>query len=213
MSAKHAVLGLVIERPGYGYQLARRLDERFGSSAFASSCVYSALDQLARDRLVREVRSGEVPAAVRGGQRVVYEATARGVAEFQAWMHGSSPAPPLRDELHMKIALCRPRDLPRLIDMLYGQELACRARLRELCDDPLPHAGSGAPDGSGARDWTRAMRALGRDTESASWEARIQWLQGTRKLLEQLLEEARRVPAADRAAAGPRLGTRGYPVR
>jgi len=35
MSAKHAILGLVIERPGYGYQLAQRLEERFGSSAFA----------------------------------------------------------------------------------------------------------------------------------------------------------------------------------
>ena len=53
MSAKHAVLGLVIERPGYGYQLAQRLDERFSSSGFAPSGVYSALDQLSRDELVR----------------------------------------------------------------------------------------------------------------------------------------------------------------
>ena len=53
MSAKHAILGLVIERPGYGYQLAQRLDERFGSSGFAPSGVYSALDQLSRDELVR----------------------------------------------------------------------------------------------------------------------------------------------------------------
>ena len=29
MSAKYAILGLVIERPGYGYQLAQRLEERF----------------------------------------------------------------------------------------------------------------------------------------------------------------------------------------
>lgn len=53
MSAKHAVLGLVIEHPGYGYQLAQRLDERFGSSGFAPPGVYSALDQLSRDELVR----------------------------------------------------------------------------------------------------------------------------------------------------------------
>ena len=32
MSAKYAILGLVIERPGYGYQLAQRLEQRFGSS-------------------------------------------------------------------------------------------------------------------------------------------------------------------------------------
>jgi DNA-binding PadR family transcriptional regulator len=53
MSAKYAVLGLVIERPGYGYQLAQRLEERFGSSEFAPSGVYSALDQLSRDAYIR----------------------------------------------------------------------------------------------------------------------------------------------------------------
>ncbi len=53
MSAKYAILGLVIERPGYGYQLAQRLEERFGSSSFAPSGVYSALDQLSRDEFVR----------------------------------------------------------------------------------------------------------------------------------------------------------------
>ena len=52
LSAKYAVLGLVIERPGYGYQLAQRLQERFGSCAFAPSGVYSALDQLSREQLV-----------------------------------------------------------------------------------------------------------------------------------------------------------------
>jgi hypothetical protein len=39
MSAKHAVLGLVIERPGYGYQLPQRRDERFGSSGGAAMMV------------------------------------------------------------------------------------------------------------------------------------------------------------------------------
>ncbi len=41
-----------------------------------------------------------------------------------------SPMPPLRDELHMKIALCRPRNVPRLIEMIAGQELVCLGRLR-----------------------------------------------------------------------------------
>jgi DNA-binding PadR family transcriptional regulator len=63
MSAKHAVLGLVIEHPGYGYQLAQRLDERFGSSGFAPSGVYSALDRLSRDELVRSAsKKGAGPA-------------------------------------------------------------------------------------------------------------------------------------------------------
>src|ERR1019366_1044930 len=112
MSAKHAVLGLVIERPGYGYQLAQRLDERFGSSGFAPSGVYSALDQLARDDLIRSAGEKGPGPARRAAPRTIYEATDEGVDHFEAWMLGFSPTPPLRDELHMKIAFCRPGNLP-----------------------------------------------------------------------------------------------------
>ena len=55
MSAKHAVLGLVIEQPGYGYQLARRLEVRCGAWGWEPSGVYSALDSLSREGNVRSV--------------------------------------------------------------------------------------------------------------------------------------------------------------
>jgi DNA-binding PadR family transcriptional regulator len=176
LSAKHAVLGLVIERPGYGYQLAQRLRERFDSSAFAPSGVYSALDQLGRDELVRCAGEMSRGGAQRAAPRMIYEATPAGVEHFEAWMLGSSPAPPLRDELHMKIALCRPRDLPRLIDMVYGQELACLSRLRDLDRDGEQHA-------SGEQGWARRMRLLARDAEMAMWRSRIDWLQSARAQL------------------------------
>ena len=183
MSAKYAILGLVIERPGYGYQLARRLEDRFGSSAFAPSGVYAALDQLSRDRLVRAAGAFAPGPARRVAPRTIYEATDRGIEHFERWMLGSSPAPPVRDELHMKIALCRPRNVPRLIDMVYGQELACRGRLRDL----RQLSGGEAPPRS--QEWSRLMRVLSRDAEIALWKSRIEWLQSARKLLESLLEE------------------------
>lgn len=186
MSAKYAVLGLVIERPGYGYQLAQRLEERFGSSGFAPSGVYSALDQLSRDEFVRAAREMGPGPARRAAPRMIYEATDEGVEHFESWMLGSSPAPPLRDELHMKIALCRPVDLPRLIDTVTGQELACMGRLRDL--EELAH---GEADGD-RQEWSALMRGLSRDAEVASWRARIEWLQSARELLERLLGEAGR---------------------
>jgi DNA-binding PadR family transcriptional regulator len=205
MSAKYAVLGLVIERPGYGYQLAQRLEERFGSSSFAPSGVYSALDQLSRDRLVRTAGEPHHARSRRAAPRMTYEATPAGVEHFDAWMLGSSPAPPLRDELHMKIALCRPRDLPRLIDMVYGQELVCMARVRDLCEIS---AREGAPE---LQEWSRLMRGLSRDAEIASWKARIEWLARARELLESLLERSRgpnrrrAVAIADRRPADVRV--------
>ena len=201
MSAKYAILGLVIERPGYGYQLAQRLEERFGSSAFAPSGVYSALDQLSRDRYVRPAGEMGAGPARRAAPRTIYEATRAGVEHFEAWMLGSSPAPPLRDELHMKIALCSPRNVPRLIDMLYGQQLACMGRLRDLEE----HAER--EQDLDLKEWSRQMRVLARDAEIALWSARIEWLRSARALLEGLAADGRRVPAErPLLAAGGRMG-------
>ena len=200
MSAKHAVLGLVIERPGYGYQLAQRLEERFGSSGFAPSGVYSALDQLARDEFVRSAGEMGAGRASRAAPRTIYEATAGGVDHFEAWMLDSSPTPPLRDELHMKIALCRPRNVPRLIDVVHGQELACLGRLQDL---------KRVTDGERAnsQEWTRLMRMLAADAEVAFWNARIEWLQSARDLLEQLRDEPDRANvAAIATGTGAQIG-------
>jgi DNA-binding PadR family transcriptional regulator len=196
MSAKYAVLGLVIERPGYGYQLAQRLEERFGSSGFAPSGVYSALDQLSRDEFVRSAGEMGAGPARRAAPRMIYEATEQGVEHFEAWMLGSSPAPPLRDELHMKIALCRPRNLSRLIDMVYGQELACMGQLRDLKQLAREEAAGES------QEWARMMRVLARDAEIAMWQARIEWLQAARELLERLREESMRLRVPDTVVAG-----------
>jgi DNA-binding PadR family transcriptional regulator len=185
MSAKHAVLGLVIERPGYGYQLAQRLDERFGSSGFAPSGVYSALDQLSRDEYVRSAGEMGAGPARRAAPRTIYEATDEGLDHFETWMLESSPAPPLRDELHMKIALCRPRNVPRLIEMVAGQELVCLGRLQDLKrlteEAPVPTGPS--------REWSKLMGMLASEAEIAFWNARIEWLQNARELLEQLRDD------------------------
>ncbi len=202
MSAKYAILGLVIERPGYGYQLAQRLEERFGSSAFAPSGVYSALDQLSRDALVRAAGEVGPGPARRAAPRMIYEATDEGVEHFEAWMLGSSPAPPLRDDLHLKIALCRPHDVPALIDMVYGQELACMARLRDLGQS------SERELASDRQEWSRLMRTLARDAEVASWKSRIEWLQSARELLERLLEDSRRADPRGVLAASERRAPR-----
>jgi DNA-binding PadR family transcriptional regulator len=201
MSAKYAILGLVIERPGYGYQLAQRLEERFGSSAFAPSGVYSALDQLSRDEFVRAAGEMGAGPARRAAPRMIYEATDEGTQHFEAWMLGSSPTPPLRDELHMKIALCRPSDLPRLIDLVYGQELACMGRLRDLKEIAVREAAGDS------HEWSMLMRVLARDAEVALWKARIEWLQSARELLEQLVEDSRHGPLQGAAALdGERMG-------
>jgi DNA-binding PadR family transcriptional regulator len=193
MSAKYAILGLVIERPGYGYQLAQRLEERFGSSSFAPSGVYSALDQLSRDEFVRAVGEMGPGPAKRSAPRMIYEATELGVSHFEAWILGSSPTPPLRDELYMKIVLCRPGNLPRLIDLVYGQELACVGRLQDLTQSSERERIAGDRE-----DWPTLMRTLAKDAEITLWKARIEWLQTARALLAGLVRQSERRHAEGR---------------
>src|ERR1700730_11441558 len=114
--AKHAVLGLVIEQPGYGYQLVQRLEDRCGAWGWNRSGVYSVLDQLERDEQVRSVRSMAGATSGRAGPRPIYEATPQGIEFFRDWMFGSSPPTPVRHDLDLKMLLAGPEFLPRLID-------------------------------------------------------------------------------------------------
>jgi hypothetical protein len=202
MSAKIAVLGLVIEEPGPPHRLTAKLRQRLASAEFVDSNVYSALARLERDGLVRPVGdelaeqpgsrlaavpavalAGRVPARRTPGARAdsrVFEATPAGVRHFEEWLLGSSSAPPLRDELHMKVALCQPHNLPRLIELVYGQELVCLGRVQELRRS-FQRMQPPAPD-----RWSGLVLVHVRDAELSFWDARLTWLQGVRESLERM---------------------------
>ncbi len=109
MSAKHAVLGLVIERPGYGYQLKQRLEERCGAWGWEPSGVYNALNQLTTDRHVRAVGRKGSGETGRGAPRLIYESTPKGMRFFNDWISRSSAPSPFRQELDLKILFSGPR--------------------------------------------------------------------------------------------------------
>jgi len=194
MSAKLAVLGLVIEEPGPPSRLTAKLRQRFSYAEFADSNVHSALNRLEREGLIREVKREAVdcstpPALAEGPDHRHFEATPAGAEFFEAWLLASSGAPPLRDDLQMKIALCQPRDLERMIDLVHGQELVCSARIEHLrgC---VGHTHPLTPD-----RWSGLMLVLVRDAERSFWGARLGWLCDVRGSLERIrdgLESATR---------------------
>jgi DNA-binding PadR family transcriptional regulator len=184
MSAKHAVLGLVIERPGYGYDLARRLRERFGSSGFAPTGVYTALDQLSTEGLVRSAGSLAGSRAERAAPRTVYEATEAGREQFDRWMISTSSLAHVRDELNMKLALSRPRDLPALIELVGSQEEQCLARIEALKRLDMPAEPVRAR--SDGLAWTHVSGLLVRDAEVRQLQARIEWLQRVSAIMTRL---------------------------
>lgn len=194
MSAKNAVLGLVIERPGYGYDLARRLQERFGSSGFAPTGVYSALDQLGAEALVRSAGSRGGNANERAAPRTIYEATPKGVNHFEQWMLDGSSLAPVRDELYMKIALSKPHNLSRLIELAQAQERDCLTRLEDL-------RGSPTRSRSTPRAWPDVAVLLVRDAEIKQLQARVEWLQKAQVVMDKLNgAHSRSVARGDRVA-------------
>lgn len=202
MSAKIAVLGLVIEEPSPAHRLTAKLRQRLASAEFVDSNVYSALTRLEREGLIRVVGgpSEQLPVngnlagkpALERAEPLRYEATVEGIRHFEEWLLASSSAPPLRDELHMKIALCQPHNLPRLIELVYGQELVCLARVQEL---KRSFERLRAPDPA---RWSGLVLVLVRDAELAFWDARMTWLQGVRESLERLGGEFKGAGGAQR---------------
>ncbi len=180
MSAKHAVLGLVIDQPSYAYRIASGVRRQLRFADLADSYPYWALEKLEAEGLVRRVdEEGKPLRNGTQGRRAIYEATALGVASFEDWLLSTAAEPPLRDDLHFRIALCRPRDAPRMIELIQGQELVCLGRVQDL----KRAAEADAVEGS---EWDRMVRVISRDAELAFWHARIAWLQGVREMLEGL---------------------------
>jgi DNA-binding PadR family transcriptional regulator len=185
--AKDLVLGLIIERPDYGYSLRQRFGGLFGDTGFAESIVYSALDSLEKDGLIEPVGKRKIGKSGRRDVRnSIYGATQSGIAYFDGWMADSSPLAPMREDLRVKLALCKRRHVPRLVDLAWAQEQQCVDRLRQL---QLAQADGLALDDCSTLP--QALEALCLDEDVAYLQTKIERLQEMRKTLRRFAPEHR----------------------
>lgn len=82
-----ALLGLVIQRPSYGYELVQRFERTFAEALELSSPsqIYTALDSLARRSLIEEVLHAGERDVVRQ-PKPHYRATRTGVRSYSEWL-------------------------------------------------------------------------------------------------------------------------------
>lgn len=194
MSVKYAVLGLLAQRRGYGYDLVQRFEEQVGPAwQLNAGAIYVALDKLEQEGLVRPIGDGDAPVVrrrtARGAPRVIYEATPRGLERFEEWMAAGSSRSPLREELHLKLALSHPRNLPRLIELTCEQEQVCLERLER-------HLGGASFDElvAASQPWTAVASMLVRDAEIAHLQATVEWLRRIREAMRWLQERPEALP-------------------
>ncbi|MDO8188763.1 PadR family transcriptional regulator [Conexibacter sp. JD483] len=168
MSMKYAVLGMLIERRGYGYDLANRLQRRLGPGFRAAyGAVYVSLDQLAKEELVAESKRVQVGRQV----KVYYAATPAGEERFRAWMREAPSREPLRGELYLKLAVAQGADLSLLRDELERLEREC------LRDIEAQTALIAARDGGGADvRWEEAVRWLADSAVIERLHSDLRWI-------------------------------------
>lgn len=164
-----ALLGIVLERPGHGGDLASRLVARLGATwRIDTNDVYRLLDQLVADGLISAREEPRRDNARR--TRVVYRPTELTENAMTAWMETLLPREPVRLGLHAKLAVARDADAHRLIMALREYEREC-LRLAQLV----------APTAHEMRSWTALVMDCTRDAVWRQLQADVDWATQTRQ--------------------------------
>lgn len=200
MSAKHALLGLLLDRPAYPYQLGDRLAQRLGPAwEVNSGQLYQLVKGLEQDGLIERVEGAESGR----GNRHVFAITGEGVGEFERWFAQAADGVRLcRRPLLVKITFAGPRRLRDALAQVDAYELQCAQRLAEIARmrEALPAEGP----------LVRADQLLLRLNLSADvsqLEAELRWARHAREMLS-WLAGGNAVWPSERQRSDPRVKRR-----
>jgi DNA-binding PadR family transcriptional regulator len=171
-----ALLGLVIERPSYAYELARRFERTYEGVLTLSSVshAYTALAAL-RDRALIE----ELPGTREGRQpKPHYRATVKGLEDYGQWLVGQVDEDFRRQRLFVLSLATFTRDPQRALEILAQYEQACLTEAQSTPIAPRQDAcASGAPE--------LAARLLAEESRLALG-AKLAWVLYARRELQAL---------------------------
>jgi DNA-binding PadR family transcriptional regulator len=112
---KAAVLAVLLEGPGHGYDVAKRVNKRLGTWAIKPKHIYELLKQLEAAGLVRFRRE---PIDKSPGFRKVFYPTEAARQARQDWFASRPALSVLRADIHARIAFSTEADVPELIRAL-----------------------------------------------------------------------------------------------
>lgn len=171
-SLRGALLGLVLERPGHGGELANRLRSRLGETwRIDGNDVYRLLEALQGEGLVS---CSEEPIRGRRGTRVVYHPTASTSTAVADWMATLLPREPTRRGIEAKLAVAREQDVPSLRMALQQYERECLSLVQMI-----------PPNDGEPRSWTMLFLACNHDGVQRALQAEIDWVGRTLRRIEE----------------------------
>jgi len=130
MSAKHALLGLLADGPGHGYELRKRLQEKLGPAwEINSGQLYQALSRLEEEGFVYPVDESAAP----GDRKRVVALSDAGAAELESWFERDSPGVRVSGPAFLtKVGLGGPQRSESSLAQIAAYEADCVARLETL---------------------------------------------------------------------------------
>jgi DNA-binding PadR family transcriptional regulator len=173
-----ALLGLLLERPGHGGDLANRLAARLGETwRVDTNDVYRLLEQLEKTGLADS--RAEPKRNNHRRTHLVYHPTEETSGALTLWMETLLPREPVRLGLQAKLSVAREEDGLRLLEALKAYERECLL---------LAHLVS-PTDGQG-RSWTALCMECTRDAVYAQLQADVDWAARTRRRINEFRERS-----------------------
>jgi DNA-binding PadR family transcriptional regulator len=174
-----AVLGLLVERPSYGNEVARRVQAAYGEDLTVSSIsqIYGALNVLQAKALIEEVPTPagakEAAGPPKRQPKPHYSATAEGRRRYKEWLLGDTDGG------------SRPRLLaPYLLRLEAHQAIEVIDHIEQACREELRSIESGEIDDSSRGEEAKLGADLAREADRLSIEARLSFIKSARGKLE-----------------------------
>ncbi len=192
MSVRHAVLGLLAQRPRHGYELRAAFEAVIGGEEnwdVKPGQIYTTIDRLEKSGLVEE----ETTEKDSGPERKIYAITTAGRAVLDEWFAEGVERDHQRDEFFLKLMLGLYSDLANPMQLIQTQRTYLFQQLhgtiaqRNGCDPKIELA-----------------KILLLDKATMHLEADLRWLD----MIEARLDEIQRQPLPE-----PELRPRGRPKK
>jgi DNA-binding PadR family transcriptional regulator len=183
-----ALLGLVIEHPGYGYKLKTRYEYEYGDALpiRSDSHIYTALNELRRRGLIEEIAAAAAASDATRQPRPAYRATEDGVSSYRSWLLEQLYADRRQSRLFVRQLAVLAHEPRIALEVLEALERACL----EQAAGPPP-----APGLERSAETAQGLFAdLLAEESRLALEAKLPWIEYARARFEALLagERARR---------------------
>lgn len=173
-----AVLGLLIERPGHGYDLFQRFDDAYAGAIELSthSQINGAVKALEQRCLIERLPPDAPSPDASAPRRLLYRASAKGLEEYERWLLSWSPRSADAPGVFARQLAVLPTATALAVIERYEQ--AC---LSETCNIRVPRT-----DGSAPANVLELQARLIAEEKHLALAAKIQWARYARNQIDAL---------------------------